>query len=188
MKRLSRWTAFALALTLIGGLVSESDAQRRGHRAQARTLQIDENADGIADGRALRHSGRGGTISAALAAQLSTEQRTVLREEVKALRKTGASAAEISAAIVSQYEGAGIELPEGFSADVSKRIGQRQALAANRQAMRTLVSGLKEEGATREEIAAALAEAGYEVPTMGRRGYRGARGFAPPAAASPSAE
>jgi hypothetical protein len=180
MKRTLQWTTLALALTLIGGLVNDSEAQRRGPKQQTRALQIDENADGIADGRALR-----GNLSG-VSGQLSDEQRTALKSEVDALREAGASAEEITAAVVTQLAAAGIELPENFAAEHTAHVAERQAQAAQREEMRTIVDGLKEEGATREEIAAALADAGFEIPTRGHRGHRGHRGERPADIAAPS--
>jgi hypothetical protein len=175
MRRTLQWTTLALALTLIGGLANDSEAQRRGPKQQTRALQIDENADGIADGRALRHAGRVGNLSE-VGRQLSDEQRTALKSEVDALREAGASAEEITAAVVTQLAAAGIELPENFAAEHTAHVAERQAQAAQREEMRAIVEGLKEEGATREEIAAALADAGFEIPTRGGRGHRGHRG------------
>ncbi len=186
MKRTVQWTLFALAITLIGGLANESEAQHRGPQRAARALQIDENADGIADGRALRHAGRGGTLKGVYAGSLSDEQRTALKSEVEALRAAGASAEQITAAVATQLEAAGIELPADFAEAHTARIAERQAQAAQREAMHALVAGLKEEGATREEIAAALSAAGFEIPNRG--GPRGHRGAGPVDRAAPSAE
>jgi len=184
MKRTLQWTTFALVLTLAGGLINDTEAQRRGHQRAARAAQVDENADGIADSRALRHAGRSGNLNGIFAGELSTEQRTALKSEVNALREGGASAEEITAAVATQLQAAGIELPDNFAEEHTARVVERQAQAAQREAMHTLVAGLKEEGATREEIAAALTEAGFERPSKGRRGRghghhgRGMRGAA----------
>ncbi|MFT5089445.1 MAG: hypothetical protein ACI906_002074 [Candidatus Latescibacterota bacterium] len=192
MKRTLQWTTFALVLTLAGGLINDTEAQRRGPQRASKALQVDENADGISDSRALRHAGRSGNLKGTLARELSTEQRTAIKGEIDALREAGASAEEITAAVATQLVAAGVELPENFAEEHTARVVERQAQAAQREEIHTLVAGLREEGATREEITAALTEAGFELPNKGRPGHghghhgRGMRGAGPVDAAPPA--
>ena len=74
MKRINQLAAFALALVVVGGTLSETDAQRRG-RQSAQNLLADENVDGVNDSQASRHR-RGGQKRgrAGFADQLTTEQ------------------------------------------------------------------------------------------------------------------
>ena len=48
MKRINQLAAFALALVVVGGTLSETEAQRRG-RQSAQNLVADENVDGVND-------------------------------------------------------------------------------------------------------------------------------------------
>ena len=190
MQRIKYLAALALALVVAGGNLSETEAQRRGS-ASARPLVVDENADGIGDDQAARHRrGDRKPGRAAFAAQLTTEQRSELKDQIGALRESGASAEEISAALAAQLTAAGVELPENFAERATQRETNRAERSAQRAEIKTLVDGLKAEGATRAEIRQALKEAGYEKPQRGRRGGRhGGRGSMPtPETNTPAAE
>ena len=172
MKRINCIAAFALALVVAGGTISETDAQRRGRRS-TQPIQVDENADGINDGQVLRHRRGGDKLGRdGIAAQLSTAQRSELKDQISALRDGGASAEEISAAITAEFTAVGVELPEGFAERVAQREIQRVERQAQREEIKSLVEGLKADGATREEIRQALQDAGYEKPQRGRKNGR----------------
>jgi hypothetical protein len=82
----------------------------------------------------------------------------------------------------------GVDLPD-FETIQAEREAVRAEATAQREAVRTLVDGLRAEGATREEIRDALAEAGYDKagPRGGGRGHRGHHGprGGPPADTAP---
>lgn len=174
MKRINQLAALALTLVVAGGTLSATEAQRRG-RLNVRTVQLDENADGISDGQALRHRHGGPKLGQdGLRAQLSSEQQAELHEQIGALRESGAAAEEISAALAAELTAAGIELPADFAERAAQRETQRAERTAQREEIKTLVDGLKADGATRQEIRQALQAAGYEQPHRGRRGgYQG---------------
>lgn len=190
MQRINQLAAFALALVIAGGALSETEAQRRG-RQSAQTLVADENADGISDGQASRHR-RGGHKPgrAAFAEQLTADQRSELKDQLSALRESGASAEEISAALTTELTAAGVELPEDFTKRAAQRESQRAERTAQREEIKALVDDLKTEGATRAEIRQALKDAGYEKPHRGHKGGRqGGRGAMPtPETDAPSTE
>ncbi len=190
MKRINQLAAFALALVVTGGALSETEAQRRG-RQSAQTLVADENADGISDGQASRHRRGGHKLGrAAFAEQLTTEQRSEFKDQLSVLRESGASAEEISAALTAKLTAAGVELPEDFTERAAQRETQRAERTAQREEIKALADGLKAEGATRAEIRQALKDAGYEKPSRGHKGGRqGGRGSMPtPETDAPSAE
>ena len=191
MKRINQLAAFALALVVVGGTLSETEAQRRG-RQSAQNLVADENVDGVNDSRASRHRrgghkrGRGG-----FADQLTTEQHSELIDQLSALRASGASAAEISNVLTAELTAAGVELPEDFTERAAQRETRRAERTVQREEIKAFADGLKAEGATRAEIRQALKDAGYEKPRRGRKGggLRGGKGFMPtPETDTPSAE
>ena len=190
MKRINQLAAFALALVVVGGTLSETDAQRRG-RQFAQNLVADENVDGVNDSRASRHR-RGGHKRgrAGFADQLTAEQHSELKDQLSALRASGASAAEISAALTAELTAAGLELPEDFTEHAAQHETQRTERTAQREEIKALADGLKAEGATRAEIRLALKDAGYEKPRQGRKGgRRSGKGSMPtPETGTPSAE
>ena len=108
----------------------------------------------------------------ALLNQLSAEQRAAMKEQIGALRESGASPEEIRDVKAAQFAAAGIELPEDFTERPLQRETQRSERITQREARKTLIDGLKAEGATREEIRQAVQEAGYEKP---RRSHRSGR-------------
>ena len=119
------------------------------------------------------------------AEQLTEQQRTELHELLSGLREDGASREEIHAAVTELFTSWGIDPPE-------QRLGRRrrgpapwaeQLTEQQRTELHELVSGLREDGATRDEIHAAvvtqLAEWGidwnFDCPGGGHLGDRPAR-------------
>jgi len=115
---------------------------------------------------------------------LTDEQRDAIQEKVGEMRNQSASREEIHAAIAEMLKGYGIEVPDDwngpppsghpwgdFGADLTDE--QRQALREKKEELRA-------QGATREEIHAAIAEMlkgyGIEVPES-RPGWHGPGGF-----------
>ena len=115
---------------------------------------------------------------------LTEEQRQAIGDKRKEMRNQGASREDIHAAIAGMLEDYGIEAPEqlggpsglghpwdGFWADLTE--DQRQAVRDKRQEMR-------DQGASREEIHAAVAEMlegyGVKLPEKGL-GWHGPRGL-----------
>jgi len=172
MKRINQVAAFALALVVVGGTLSETEAQRRG-RQSAQNLVADENVDGVNDSRASRHR-RGGHKRgrAGFADQLTTEQHSELKDQLSVLRASGACAAEISNVLTAELTAAGVELPEDFTERAAQRETQRAERTVQREEIKALADGLKAEGATRAEIRQALKDAGYEKSHRGRKGGR----------------
>ena len=191
MKRINQLAAFALALVVVGGTLSETEAQRRG-RQSAHNLVADENVDGVNDSRASRHR-RGGHQRgrAGFADQLTTEQHSALKDQLSALRASGASATEISATLTAELTAAGVELPVDFAELAAQRETRRAERTVQREEIKAFADGLKAEGATRAEIRQALKDAGYEKPRRGRKGggLRGGKGSMPaPETDTPSVE
>ena len=181
MKRINQLAAFALALVVVGGTLSETEAQRRG-RQSAQNLVADENVDGVNDSRASRHR-RGGHKRgrAGFADQLTTEQHSALKDQLSTLRASGASATEISATLTAELTAAGVELPEDFAERAAQRETRRAERTVQREEIKAFADGLKAEGATRAEIRQALKDAGYEKPRRGRKGggLQGGKGSMP---------
>ena len=157
MKRTNPLTMLALSLTLAGGALSEIEAQFDDPQSMP-AAQMDENADGINDNARLQHRRGGGNRQGrnALLNQLSAAQRTAIKEQIGALRESGASPEEISDAKAAQFAAAGIELPENFAERNIQRETQRSERIAQREARNALIDGLKAEGASREEIRQAV--------------------------------
>jgi hypothetical protein len=213
MKRL---TIFALALILGGGLWTDSRAQEDS--APTEDVIVDENGDGLDDGKVRRHRrGRfghrgnrglggltdeqktelkatitelkdGGATSAEIRAAidefrgdnglLTSDQRGELKETVSGLRESGATSAEVVDAITQFHADNGVELSEAQQT----RIAEGAERAVLRAELHETVTGLKDAGASREEIRAAVeqfaTDNGIEKPAgkQGRKGMRGQRG------------
>ena len=105
-------------------------------------------------------------------ADMTQEQREAVRDMIQEMRDQGATREEIRSAVAEMLEGYGIEVPEnwpgpfgfghnrgGFWKDLNKE---------QRDAVHEKIKEMREEGATREEIRAAVAEMlegyGIEVP------------------------
>ena len=138
MKRLS---IFALALALTGATWVESRAQEAP--APTEDVIVDENGDGLDDGKVRRHrrgSGRRGGKGRRAGAGLTREQKTELKAAVSELKEAGATTEEIRAAI------------DEFRADSGLLTREQRA------ELKDEISGLKESGATPEEIVDAIVE------------------------------
>ena len=173
MKRLTLIALAALATT-----IAVSDAQAQG--GIDAPPAIDENADGIADGRARMHRGRGhrehrgaGPVGELLS-DLTDEQKAEVNALRESLRESDVPREDAQASLQAKLAKFGVELPSIEEIQVEREAARVEHKAA-REAVRTLVDGLKAEGATREEIRDALTEAGYEPKGRGQRG-RGPRG------------
>jgi Spy/CpxP family protein refolding chaperone len=138
---------------------------------------VDENGDGINDNRPHRGRGfRGHRGIGRLGADLTDEQKAAVKETAEALKADGATREDIRAAITDQLTGFGIEVPTQEEIEA-----QRTEHQAQRQEVRIIVDGLKEEGATRDEIKAAVdqyrTDNGIEAPVGGNRGGKRGRGI-----------
>ncbi|MCH7528632.1 MAG: T9SS type A sorting domain-containing protein, partial [Candidatus Marinimicrobia bacterium] len=119
------------------------------------------------------------------AEQLTEQQRTELHELMSGLRDSGASREEIRAAVTELFTSWGIDLQEYRlgSGRHGPRPWAQQLTEEQRVELHELVSGLRDDGATREEIHAAvvtqLAEWGidwsFDCSGEGRLGHRAAR-------------
>ena len=103
---------------------------------------------------------------------LTDEQRAAVREKVSALRVEGATDEEIQAAVNTLFEELGVEPPERWQ--FRKRPSRGLLSDEQRTALKERIDALKEEGATDEEIRAAVGvlfeEFGIERPARGRFG------------------
>lgn len=101
--------------------------------------------------------------------QLSEEQVEAIHAMVVEMKEAGASREEIRTAVHEMLEGWGIEIPEGRGEHRGRR-GEifKQLSEEQRAAIRDMVEEMKEAGATREEIHAAVREMlegfGIELP------------------------
>ncbi len=95
-------------------------------------------------------------------AQLTPEQRQELKAKVKEMKEEGASGEEIHAAIKQMLDGWGIEVPQGnrVQRNVRARLSwlAKQLTPEQRQELKARVTAMKDEGASREEIHAAVQE------------------------------
>jgi hypothetical protein len=110
--------------------------------------------------------------------ELSEEQRDALHAAAREMRDAGATREEVHAAVREILEGWGIELPEHPARSGGRGGGQRvhhppffdQLTGEQRHAMHELVVGMREAGASREEVHAAVHEMltgwGIELPDM----------------------
>ena len=103
---------------------------------------------------------------------LTDEQRAAVKEKVSSLRVEGATDEEIQAAVNTLFEELGVEPPEGWQFR-SRRSGGLLS-DEQRTAVKERIDALKAEGATDEEIRAAVGvlfeEFGIERPARGRFG------------------
>ncbi len=116
--------------------------------------------------------------------RLTDEQREAVQEKVKQMRDQGASPEEIHAAVAQMLKGYGIDLPEhwgkGFQGDPRRFFGR--LTDEQRKVVREKMKEMREQGATREEIHATVAEMlkgyGIELPEHWGKGFPGGpRGF-----------
>ena len=186
MKRLTLFALAALATT-----ITFTDAQAQGGGPDGPPA-IDENADGIADGRARTHRGRGhrgargtGPVGELLG-DLTDAQKAELQALRESLRESDVTREAAHASMQEKLAEFGVELPSIEEIQV-EREAARTEHQAQREAVRNLVEGLKAEGATREEIREALTDAGYEPAARGPRGRggRGGRGDRGPRGSTP---
>ena len=208
---MKRFTIFSLAVLLALGAWTETRAQDEPEPADVEEngAVVDHDEDGIDDNKARRHRGsgrRGGRGMGKFKADLTAEQQAALKETVEGLRQSGASREEVHAAVGAQLQSYGVELPENWEDRPTK--GQRGGrglgklgadLTAEQQAaLKETVQGLRQSGASREEVhtavGAQLQSYGVELPenwedgpAKGQRrghrfGKRGRRGAAPPPA------
>jgi DNA-binding transcriptional regulator YhcF (GntR family) len=93
---------------------------------------------------------------------LTKEQREAVREMIKEMRDQSATREEIRAAVVEMLEGYGIEVPEDWPGPFGFGPGPggfwRDLTDEQRQAVREMIREMRSQGATREEIHAAVAE------------------------------
>jgi Spy/CpxP family protein refolding chaperone len=108
-------------------------------------------------------------------ADLTEEQRAEIHETVKAMHEEGATREEIRAAVLAQY---GIELPERPLPHRGRGNGPLADLTEEQRVeIHETVKAMHEEGATREEIrAAVLAQYGVELPERPRLRHRRGEG------------
>ena len=159
--------------------------------ARAQDDFVDENGDGVDDGAARAHRfGRRGIRS-----QLTEAQREEVKAAVETLRAAEASRSDIDAAVGSLLEGYGVDMP-------ARRDKLSSVLSEDQLAdLRAEIDGLKESGASREDVRAAfeakLGEFGVDPSTVkrpppGRRGGhnkpRGRRGGRRGPAPAPAAD
>jgi Spy/CpxP family protein refolding chaperone len=141
----------------------------------------------IPEGWESRFGDRPGRFEDPIWAQLSEEQRQQVMAKLKELRENEANREEVQTALVELFGSWGIELPEnwaprfhhrrhqGLGSGIMSRLTEEQ-----RQIIRSTVRDMRADGATREEIHAAiialLEEFGIEIPD----GYGDYRGFEEP--------
>ena len=129
-------------------------------------IELPEKCRLLGGSEGLRHN-RGGFM-----ANLTDDQRQTLREKIKEMRSQGATREEIRAAKAEMLKGYGIELPDnrgerrGFG---HSRGGFGDNLTnEQREAVREKIKEMRSQGASREEIRAAVAELlegrGIELP------------------------
>ena len=106
-------------------------------------------------------------------ANLSDEQRNEIHQMVMDMKEAGASRAEIHEAVGTMLQGFGVELPEDWDQHQGRRRGGFRHLCADltdaqRISIREMVMNMKEFGATRAKIHAAVGEKlrgyGAELP------------------------
>ncbi len=108
-----------------------------------------------------------------LGQQLTAEQREELKAEVQEMREQGKSPEEIHAAVKELLKGWGIEPPGPGAGGQGPQVGLRwlgqQLTAEQREELKAEVQQMREQGASREEIGAAVKEMlkdwGIERPT-----------------------
>jgi DNA-binding transcriptional regulator YhcF (GntR family) len=104
---------------------------------------------------------------------LTKEQREAVQEKIKEMRSQGAKEEEIRAAMVEMLKGYGIEVPKDWHGPIG--FGQRRddwganLTTEQREAVREKIKEMRSQGASREEIHAAVDEMikGYGVESPG---------------------
>jgi DNA-binding transcriptional regulator YhcF (GntR family) len=111
--------------------------------------------------------GHGGSRSGP---QLTDEQRIAVQELVTSMRDDGASREEIHTAVSELFNSWGIELPAkgGWRGHHRGPVFTEQLTDEQKATVQDLITGMREDGATREEIHAAVVELlggwGIEIP------------------------
>jgi len=105
---------------------------------------------------------------------LTEEQREAIREKMDQMRSEGATGEEIRAAVGEMLKGYGVEVPEHRGEGPGRMGFFRNLTEEQREAIREKMDQMHSEGATREEIRAAVHEMlkgyGVEVPEHERSG------------------
>ncbi len=116
------------------------------------------------------HRGRGGMWMH----NLTEEQRQAIQEMVQQMRENGASREQIHEAVQAKFDEWGIEMPARGLKRFSDVLTEEQIAE-----LEATVAELRENGATREEIHAAVQalfnEWGIEMPPPGGHGHKGKR-------------
>ena len=134
----------------------------------------------LANARRGNHALRG--MAADMRTNLTDEQRAAIQEKVTELKESGANRQEIRTAVAEMLKEYGIEVPDAWF----NRLGKGNYLCADltdeqRTTIQEKVTGMKEDGASREDIRAAVAEMlkefGIELPDKqaNRQGIQGRR-------------
>ena len=146
-----------LCASILLSMSSSVLAQRQGH----------------GQGNRLGPAHPGGQFEKGFRTQLTDEQKEAVRKKIKELRDQGVTREEIHAAVVELLEGWGIEIPDQ-KGDRHGHQGNRPNLTdEQRETLRAAIQELRNQGATREEIRAAIAEQLEEwgiEPPKGRDG------------------
>lgn len=139
------------------------------------TLLIVSPAGDVLGQRAGRYDGKGFLSS------LTDEQRQAVQQKTEEMRSQGATRGEIRTAVREMLEGYGVELPEHWGK--GEQVRHKRFLTnlndEQREAIRGKIEEMKTQGASHEEIRAAVAKTlkgyGIELPEKidGRHGYKG---------------
>jgi hypothetical protein len=101
--------------------------------------------------------------------QLTEEQKDAVRTKTREMRDAGAGREEIHAEVTRMLKGYGVELPERPTGRPNERALFTQLTAEQREAVHQKIRDMRDSGASREEIRAALSEMlkdyGVELPS-----------------------
>ncbi len=178
---------FAFATGALAQTTDENDGTDVPTEAPA---FVDADGDGINDIAAMRHHRRRDGVTRAfrherqgmmedVQGQLTEEQIAELDRLKADLRAGETDPGEFHAAITVKLEEFGVTLPENWNQTPREFADQFRLSEDQRTELHTLVEGMRTEGASREDIHAAVkaqhAEWGIEAPSAPEHGRRGPR-------------
>lgn len=169
MKRIDLFTLLvsAVALTFASGAYAQSeDADDSADPVEVPAF-VDVDGDGINDATRRRHAVRNRALAQAhikqqaremntVREQLNDQQRAELDELVNALQAEGKNRGEIHAEVTTKLGEFGVTLPDTWKETPREYVGGNRLSEAQRTEMQSIISGLRENGATNEQVRAAI--------------------------------
>jgi DNA-binding transcriptional regulator YhcF (GntR family) len=190
MKRINLFTLLvgAVALTFAANAYAQSEDSEETVDPVETPAFVDVDGDGINDATQRRHVVRNRALAQAhirqqaremntIREQLNDQQRAELDELVTALRAEGKNREEIHATVTTKLGELGVNLPETWNATPREFVGGNRLSETQRTELQSMIAGLRESGATNEQVRAAISakfnEWGVASQAMGPNNGKG---------------